>query len=234
MKRIFDSILFLTFFIFQHQHLYGQSVYTIKKNPFNAITINGKGDATAWKSANTLTHFIYPWEKTEAPATFFAALYDANWLYLLYKVNDDSVITFSNTTEKREIGRSDRVEIFFKVDDKMTPYYCLEMDATGRIFDYRADYYRQMHYEWRWPTNQLTVKTSKTKDGYTLEAAISIPSLKTLGLLKDNILQAGIFRAECTGIENGKPLLKWISWIDPKSAGPDFHIPAAFGILKLE
>jgi len=116
----------------------------------------------------------------------------------------------------------------------MSPYYCLELDAAGRVLDYSADYYRIMHYDWQWPKDQLRVQVSRTKDGYTVEAAISIASLKALALLKDNKIQAGLFRAECKSMLNGKSDLRWISWINPKSEQPDFHIPSAFGTLILE
>jgi hypothetical protein len=226
-------ILFLMTAVF-HYKVCGQS-YTVKKIPAGRMAINGKGDAAAWNSANKLTRFIYPWENTKPPATSFAALHDGQWLYLLYTVKDDSVIVFSNTNEKRETGASDRVEIFFKMNDKMSPYYCIEMDASARVLDYKADYYRQMHYEWQWPKDQLVVKTYRTNEGYIVEAAISITSLKKMGLLKNKQLQAGLFRAERTGTDyNGKAILKWISWIDPKTAEPDFHLPGAFGLLKLE
>jgi len=213
--------------------LYSQT-YIVKKIPTGSLSINGKGNAGIWNNANILTHFIYPWDTVPPPATSFSALWDDEWLYCLYKAKDDSVIVYSNTNEKKEIGASDRVEIFFKADDKMSPYYCLEMDAAGRVLDYNASFYRQMHYDWQWPKEQLVIKTSRTKDGYILEAAISIASLKMLGLLKEKQLQAGLFRAERAGTENGRAILKWISWIDPKSAQPDFHIPAAFGLLQLE
>jgi hypothetical protein len=232
-KKFFVTILFPVWLMGDTPRLYGQT-YAVKKIQPGSITVTGKGDAVAWAGANTLTRFTYPWENTTAPATSFSALWDGQWLYCLYIVKDDTVITYINKNEKRETGASDRVEIFFKADNKMSPYYCLEMDAAGRILDYTATYYRQMNYEWQWPKGQLVVKTCRTKDGYILEAAIGIPFLNAMGLLKDNRLQAGLFRAECTGIQNGKANLKWISWINPQSAQPDFHIPAAFGILMLE
>ena len=208
--------------------------YLVKKISPGSLIITGNGKAIAWADAAVLDHFIYPWENTPAPATSFSALWDGQWLFCRFLVQDDSVITYINRNEKREPAASDRVEIFFKADDAMAPYYCLEMDATGRVLDYAATLYRKMNYQWQWPKDQLLVKTARTKDGYVLEAAISMASLAQLGLLKENKLQAGLFRAECIAIENGKPDLKWISWIDPKSAKPDFHIAAAFGVLKLE
>jgi hypothetical protein len=231
--KVFIAILFFTSTVFYAVHLNGQT-YSVKKIPPGSLKITGKGNAASWAIANTLTNFTYPWESATAPATSFAALWDEQWLYCLYRVKDDSVFVYKNKNEKQEAGSSDRVEIFLKADDKMSPYYCLELDASGRVLDYSAIYYRKMNYNWQWPKGQLIVKASETKGGYVVEAAISIQSLKELGLLKDNRLQAGLFRAECKGIQNGKADLRWISWIKPQSAQPDFHIPSAFGVLILQ
>ena len=231
--KVFSAILFIISIVFNAACLNGQT-YSVKKIFPGSININGKGNTVAWSAANVLTNFTYPWESATAPATSFAALWDGQWLYCLYQVKDDSVITYINTNEKREAGSSDRVEIFLKADDNMSPYYCLELDASGRVLDYAAAYYRKMNYNWQWPKEQLIVKTSRTQDGYIVETAIGIQSLKELGLLKNNSLQAGLFRAECKDIKNGKADLRWISWIKPQSVEPDFHIPSAFGILMLE
>jgi len=208
--------------------------YVVKKIPANAMQITGKGNNKAWKEANTLTDFLYPWETEKAPATSFAALWDGTWLYCLYHVQDDSVITLVKKNDKIEVGASDRVEIFMTRDSAMTPYYCLEMDATGRVLDYRAWYYRKMDYTWQWPQKQFIIKTAASKDGYIVEIAISIQSLNELGLLQNKHLRAGLFRAECKSISNRKADLRWISWVNPNSVKPDFHIYSAFGTLVLE
>ena len=208
--------------------------YFVKKVLPHSIGVNGKGDAGAWSKANILTDFTYPWDSIPAPATSFAAVWDGDWLYCVYHVKDDSVITHVGNNTKMDIGASDRVEIFFKANDSMSTYYCLELDATARIFDYNAAYYRKMNYAWQWPEKQLIVKSSSTQDGYIVEFAISIKSLKSFGLLNNGRLQAGLFRAECKGPVKKIADEKWISWVKPRSPQPDFHIPSAFGVLVLE
>lgn len=208
--------------------------YTVKKIPENVMRLNGKGDNKAWNKAAVLADFSFPWEEEKAPATSFSALWDGEWLYCLYRVKDDSVITLVKNNNKIEVGASDRVEIFMASDSALTPYYCLEMDSKGRVLDYRAFFYRKMDYAWQWPAKQYVIKTSTVKDGYIVELAISIKSLTELGLLKNKRMLAGLFRAECKSIKDGKARLHWISWIKPKSPRPDFHIPSAFGILVLE
>jgi hypothetical protein len=205
--------------------------YQVKKVPKGSVQIDGKGTSPVWHKANPLTDFVYPWDSAAAPATSFAAVWDGDWFFGLFRAKDDSVITLVKNNNKMEVGASDRVEIFLKKDDTMNPYYCLEMDADGRVLDYNAFYYRKMNYPWHWPDGQLIIKTSRVKDGYILEFAISIQSLKDLGLLSDGRLQAGLFRAECKGFINGRADLHWISWIRPGTGQPDFHTPSAFGTL---
>lgn len=209
-------------------------IYHVKKVPKGSVKAGDMGSTQIWARAELLSDFIYPWDSVAAPATSFAALCDGDWLYGLFRATDDSVITFVKDNNKMEVGASDRVEIFLKKDDSMNPYYCLEMDADGRVFDYDAFYYRKMNYPWHWPDGQLIIKTSRTQHGYILQFAISIQSLKDLGLLMDGRLQAGLFRAECKGFINGRADLRWISWIRPKTEHPDFHTPSAFGTLELE
>lgn len=221
-------------------HYVSGQTYRVRKVPAGAVRVDNAGSAVewgksaAWRKAGELTDLKYPWDSAAAPATSFKALWDGEWLYCLYRVKDDSVITQVQRHDKIDVGGSDRVEIFLKKDDAMNPYYCLELDADGRILDYQAFYYRKMNYSWSWPAGQLKVKASRVRDGYIVAFAISISSLKTLGLLQNNRLQAGLFRAECVGMPDGMADLHWISWVRPKSDQPDFHIPSAFGELVLE
>lgn len=208
--------------------------YFVKKVSPGAVRVTGKHNDRAWRQANLLTHFLYPWDTVPAPATAFAALWDGEWLYCRFLVKDDTVLIYKKVNAKKEVGASDRAEIFLSTDDTLSRYYCLELDASGRILDYTATYYRNMDYDWQWPKGQLVVKTSPTADGYIVEAAISIQSLKELGLLKEGHLRAGLFRAECKSLRDGRADLRWISWIAPPSVKPDFHIPSAFGMLVLE
>ena len=125
-------------------------------------------------------------------------------------------------------------EIFFRIDEKLNPYYCLEIDPLGRVLDYRGNFHRKFDRDWSWPEKGLQVKTHRSEDGYTLELAIAKASLEQLGLLRSHTLQAGLYRADCFPGKNGPRDFKWISWIRPESPSPDFHIPSSFGELRLE
>lgn len=209
--------------------------YSVKNLGEKEIAINGTGDNPEWKNATELTDFIYPWEKETPPLTSFKALHSKDWLYLLYQVKDQNVQVLVKSNEKQEVIYSDRVEIFLRKNEKMSPYYGLELDPNGRVYDYEATLHRKFNDRWTWPVGQLKVSASRTADGYIVEVAMSKKSLKQLGLLHGNKLEAGLFRGDCSeaavGMESN---IKWISWVKPDSATPDFHIPSAFGLLVME
>ena len=208
------------------------SVHSIKKKE---IVMTGNGDDPEWKNALELTDFVYPWDKETAPHTSFKALHNKDWLYCLYQVKDNDINIFIKTNDKFDVLYSDRVEIFFRKNDQMSPYYGLEIDPHARIYDYKADY--QQHDftpTWFWPAGELVVKASTSKNGYTVEMAISKKSLRQLELLKGKSMEAGLYRGNCTEITHDNSKFKWISWVRPDSPTPNFHIPSSFGVLELK
>lgn len=210
-----------------------QDTYSVKKIN-GKLSLTGKGDDPRWQQAQSLTDFHYPWEREAVPPTLFKALHSEDWVYFLFVVTDDDVNIRKETNHKTEVAASSRAEIFFRIDEKLTPYYCLEIDPLGRVLDYEATYHRKFDTNWSWPDDQLVIKTEQRKDGYSVEFAISKKSLQQLKLLQNNTLQAGLFRANCTFRENGDPDFKWISWLQPDAPTPDFHIPSSFGKLHLQ
>lgn len=210
----------------------GRDTYSIRKID-EEISLTGKGDDPKWQQARPLTDFSYPWEKEAAPPTTFKALHNDDWVYFLFIVADDDVNIRKETNHKSEVAASSRAEIFFRIDERLAPYYCLEIDPLGRVLDYEARYHRKFDTNWSWPKDQLVIKSDQRKDGYSVEFAISKKSLQQLKLLKNNTLEAGLFRANCAFKANGEADFKWISWLQPDAKTPDFHIPSSFGTLRL-
>ena len=206
-------------------------VYKIQES----FEIDGKGSQPVWAKAAVLDRFSYPWRNEEAPTTVFRALYNDTHLYFLYWAEDEAIITKNDSSMgiEREVVNSDRVEIFFKANDEMNPYYSLEMDAQARVLDTEGRYYRNIDMDWSWPEGGLHVKSKMEKNGYWLEGMISFASLKALGMHNGNDLQAGLYRGEYVYDDKVEVEVKWISWIQPDSEHPDFHIPSSFGILRL-
>lgn len=210
----------------------------MKTYPVNKISgpikLSGAGDDPQWNEAAALSDFSFPWETDAPQKTTFKGLHNESLFYGLFEIDDNHISIFEDKDGKLDVVSSSRAEIFFKADDRLEPYYCLEIDPKCRVLDYEGHYYRNFNFDWSWPDNGLTVKTSMKRTRYTVEFAITKNSLRNLGLLKDNRLQAGLFRADCKLGCNGERVFKWVSWLQPNAKTPDFHIPSAFGILKLE
>lgn len=207
--------------------------YSVKKIESD-VSLTGKGEDPAWINAPALADFSYPWENNKPGGTTFKALHNGEWLYCLFQVEDEHIVLAENKDPKAAVASSSRAEIFFRIDDKLTPYYCLELDPAGRVLDYEATYYRKFDSAWSWPRGQMTLKTFTSRNGYSVEFAISMRSLKQLGLLKDHRLEAGLYRADAVREGNNIDNFKWVSWVTPDSKTPDFHIPSSFGLLLLE
>lgn len=207
--------------------------YLVKKISRD-IQLTGKGDDPQWQRADSLSDFSFPWETEQPQPTVFRALHNDDWFYCLFDVTDANINILQVRDDKWEVASSSRAEIFLRIDDELNPYYCLELDPLGRVLDYQGVYHRKFDRPWSWPEGQLVVKAEKRTTGYTVEVALSKSSLTALGLLKNNQLEAGIFRADCFIKPDGTPDFKWASWIIPDSPTPDFHIPSSFGLLHLE
>jgi hypothetical protein len=186
-----------------------------------------------WKMAVVLKDFSCPWSTGKQAGMTFRALWNDLRFYFRFDVIGSKILTFASTNNKMEVTDSDRVEVFFRANNQLDPYYCLEMDSRGRVLDYRARYYRQFEYDWRWPENHLEVKAVITPDGYCVDGSISLSSLKELNVLHHHTLEAGLFRGECLNLPEPESAFKWISWVKPESNHPDFHIPSAFGRIEL-
>ena len=182
-----------------------------------------------WSLANILSDFSYPWREENSNLTLFRALHDNRFFYFRYDVVDPKIYTDKKTGNETDVMNSDRVEIFFLANKKMNPYYCLEMDAEGNLFDYLAKYYRQNNFEWNWPTDHIELKAFKKRNGYGISGKINLEYLRKIQALQADSMYLGLFRADINEYEDGKPVFKWISWIEPNAEEPDFHIPSAFG-----
>jgi len=206
--------------------------YSVKFIKDEVLEITGKGNHSLWENANLLIDFISPWETEKPTRTEFKALYNATSLFFSFKVYDLNIHINKKDDSNVSIGNSDRVELFFRTDKNLSPYYCLEMDSTSRIMDFKAYPNKKFNFDWNWPKNDINLKSNITKTGYTVEGTISLASLNKLNLINDNKIETGIYRAKYSKKNNNfEPT--WISWVNPNTKTPNFHIASSFGLLHL-
>ncbi len=186
-----------------------------------------------WDGFSSVDDFSYPWRSEAAPKTLFQAYYDDVAIHFRFLAYGPTPFVYVKDNNKLEVIHSERVEIFFRTDERMQPYYVLEMDPHGRVLDYKANHYREFDRGWEWP-DSLAIQTAKKEDHYTLQGKFNIETLQELNLIQDNEIQIGLYRGHCTEMLNGKANVKWISWVDSGTDEPDFHVPSSFGVLRLD
>lgn len=197
--------------------------------------LDGSGEDPAWAAAEVLTQFAFPWQDRPAPHTEFRALWDSEALYFQFRVEDADLVLAEAEAADMAAVRSDRVELFFAVNDSLAPYYSLEMDPQLRVFDAAGHLYRKIDPSWDWPGLETFARIGE--QGYVLEGRIPMASFNQLELWQEGperALICGVFRAEFDHLPGDSIRHNWITWVWPDAQRPDFHIPSAFGKWVLE
>jgi hypothetical protein len=226
--------------------------YHVRWLPGTQITLDGRADEAAWQEAAVEKRFTFPWKQGPAPETEFRALVDGTNLYFTFRVQDADIVVLDKLRDEEDEVFEDRVEVYLSRDDEMKNYYCFEVDSRGRAFDYRGSYYR--HLDTKWKVEGLETKATPLPKGYEIEGRILLKSLAALGFpaIHPGVkIRCGLYRAEFSHDRSGRPveqkeslhnlgrtlegpppIEEWISWVDPKTKEPDFHVPASLGWLE--
>jgi hypothetical protein len=114
-------------------------LYEVKRAA-TPITVDGKVDDAAWRTANVM-EFQFPWDfQTGAKQkTRARVLWDDQYLYVSYEA-EDTDITAPHTQRDDPTYQDDAVEIFINPSPAQHLYYGLEMNARGILYDYFCVY----------------------------------------------------------------------------------------------
>ena len=197
--------------------------------------VHEAGNERDFSTAACLTDFAFPWETTPAAPTEFRASWSNERLYFRFDCRDDDLVLGSGATEKERVLGSDRVEIFLTPDLGLDPYFCLEMAPSGDSYVYRARSYRQFDDAFAIAGLEVTSKISDERSRYQVEGSLPLAALRELGVLKPGAREffAGVYRAEFSRLAEGGVHFGWMSWVDPKTPKPDFHVASSFGVFEL-
>lgn len=177
---------------------------------------------------NLLADFRFPWQERPCPRTEFRAVHDGEWLHFRFEADDADLVLGDSPDPGQAALGSDRVELFFAADAELSlPYYGAEMDPAVRVYDYRARFHRRFDDTWSFET--LEFRSEIRAGGYAVTGKFAISELVSLGCFKDDAMVAGVYRAEFSHAPDGGIAEDWISWIDPGTETPDFHVPGSFG-----
>lgn len=174
-----------------------------------------------------LEDFTFPWLDRPCPWTSFRAVWNDRHLGFRFEVEDDDLVLDDSSDPDQAALGSDRVELFFASSaDLREPYFGAEMEPRGGVYDYEARFHRKIDGGWTFPGLEFTGEI--LEGGYAVEGSFSLDVLRGLGCLKELEMIAGVYRAEFSHGPDGI-VQNWISWVDPKVAKPDFHVPSSFG-----
>ena len=189
------------------------------------------GDGKDWDSKPLVLGLTAPWNGPIKDSTVIYICHDKKNLYFLFKIKDDNLI-YDDREGEEAVNYRDRAEIFLSKDEKLSTYFCAEIDPQAKVLDYEAHFYRDFNFEWDF--KQLIVASQLENDGYVVEGALPIEWLKSSQLLSDDgEMFIGLYRANAIEPENDESIV-WCSWIVPDSKDPDFHIPCSLGKLRLQ
>jgi Carbohydrate family 9 binding domain-like len=186
-----------------------------------------------WSRADLLTDFGFPWEATPPPNTQFRALWDEERLHFRFDCVDLDLVLGAGQTAKDRVLGSDRVELFFAPGLELNPYFCVEMAPNGDVYGYRAQTYRKFDDDFAFEGLELSTRIDGTR--YSVAGSLPLTTLRALNVLKANAreLLVGVYRAEFSHPPSGGVHFGWMSWVDPRTEKPDFHVPTSFGVFEL-
>jgi hypothetical protein len=205
------------------------SEYTVNTIDDGLISVDGERTDAAWNNSTDISSFVNPWNPSVCPKTSLRMLKDSRYLYFFFNVNDDDILLESEFSHKLDIVREDRTELFFSKDKDMNDYYCFEIDALGRTLAYSCSYYRKYNYLWEPPEGFITSARIRS-DGYSVEGAFPLEFIRDF-IQSDGSVYMGAYRAEFSKKDN-VTVENWLTWINPQTAQPDFHVPSSMGKLR--
>jgi hypothetical protein len=203
--------------------------------------IESANPENVWDSVPEISSdFHYPWRPQLPELTRFQAFTDGTRLHFRFMVEDTSLISPGSVEDEKAVDASDRVEIFFApgacqgpmTKSAIASYYVLEVAPNSLTHDYQAAYYRKFNSEW--DAEGLETNTAITTQGYDVSGSLPLVPIvvENTPVKIGQKIWASVFRADFR-MNDSTLEAHWISWIDPATNDPDFHMETAFGCWKV-
>ena len=210
--------------------------YEIKRAS-GRITVDGRLDEAAWRTANTLT-LQFPWE-TQTGAkqkTTVRLLWDDEFLYVAYECDDTDIVA-QHEHRDDPTYEDDAVELFINPNPKQTLYIGMEMNARAVLYDYLFVFPSPLVKSFDLKGVKLAAKldgtlnlTSDTDRGWVLEVAIPLANFSEF--TGGRPVAAGtMWTANLNRWDGTEPNRRLSVWSDSAMERPNPHNPKRFGQL---
>ncbi|HEV7428980.1 MAG TPA: carbohydrate-binding family 9-like protein [Thermoanaerobaculia bacterium] len=159
-------------------------------------------------------------------ATSMTAYYDDDFFTVLFDAEDDEIVaTYLDHDEP--LWQEDVVEIFI-APEGLTPYFEIEVNPLGTTFDARIDspdgVRATMKTDLAWTCDGLFAALRRD-DAKRMQIVIRIPFA---AVKKSHEWRANFFRIDRSATHGDD----FSAWQPAMKTPPDFHVTAAFGVLR--
>jgi hypothetical protein len=145
----------------------------------STVVIDGKLDDAAWRRAEVLQDWCFPWEK-DGPKQAAKAylLWDDEALYFGAWVEDTELLGDVTTTDEHQVWHDERFEFYVDPNSKDDVYYCWEFTTMRHKLDYASSWGRRFHFGWDCAGLEYVVRVEGTLNddqpdkGYWIEARV--------------------------------------------------------------
>ena len=213
--------------------------YEVKRTTA-AITVDGKLDDAAWKSAATIV-FQFPWDQQTGAKqkTLARLLWDSDYLYIGYDCEDADVVAFYQERDDPTY-KDDAVELFINPDPTQNFYYGMEMNARATLYDYFYAWPQLLIARVNFEGVKLAThirgtlnQTGDKDDGWSLEVAIPWKNFSELGKTLPPT-PGSVWRANLNRWDGTEPNRRLSQWSNSGLSDPNPHNPARFGELVFQ
>lgn len=198
----------------------------------DTITLDGRADDPVWTRAQPAVWTTDFAGETTPHRTEVRFAWAPDGLYLhatLHATGFNTDHTKPVGVERFQLYKEDCLELFLD-PDPATPkaYLEIELGPFGHVFDLKVNLAGRPREDMAW-SSDARVATTQDAAGRvaTIEAKLTNGAI-TAALKSGAVLPLGLFRME------GKGRRAYLAWSPPRTPKPKFHVPEAFGRLRLE
>ncbi len=199
-----------------------------------SIVVDGVDDEAFWKSGQAATwNTSYAGTPTSASTTV-RFVWSKAGLAMFATVEDTGLFTDTSkptNVDRQNLYDEDCVELFFTPDPAFpNRYYEIELGPYGHFLDLAVDLDKNT-YDTKWSSGlTLATKHDAAKRHSTAEALFTAKEIVNV-LAGGKSFRIGLFRNEGRASDPGGR--KFLAWSPPRTSAPKFHVPSAFGTLRL-
>ena len=196
----------------------------------SGVAIDGEVD-DAWKAAPPLS-FTTDWAGNETGIrTNVRFAWSKRALYMLWELEGAGLNTDATRpvdVERAKLYEEDCVELFLGPDPaEKTRYFELEVGPHGHFLDVAIDRAKKKS-DVGWSSKpKIATRIDRDAHRVTIEVEVSAPEVLA-ALRPGATLPLGLYRME------GKSPRRFLAWSPTRTPKPDFHVPEAFGVLRLD